>query len=80
MRPAVTSVRSPGRGSGKRVEPVPADAGMVTGTVVGVSDYRLIVASMVSRRGTQAISGLARGVGVHRVGRGARNFAIFTGA
>ena len=40
---------------------------MVTGAAVGASDHRLIVASMVSRRCTQAISDLACGSGAHRI-------------
>jgi hypothetical protein len=43
---------------------------MVTGAAAGASDHRLIVASMVSRRWTQAISDLA--YGMHRISRGTR--------
>jgi len=57
-----------GPGPGERASAVsrfPRMPGMVTGTVVGASDYRPVVASMVSRRGTQASPGLAGGVGAH---------------
>jgi hypothetical protein len=40
---------------------------MVTGAAVGASDHRLIAASMVSRRCTQAIPDLAYGTGIPRI-------------
>jgi hypothetical protein len=87
VRPYVPPVRSgaalcstgpvwcgPGRG-GERANAFsrsPLVPGMVTGAAVGASDHRLIVASMVSRRCTQAISDLACGTGLHRIDRVAR--------
>ena len=60
----------PGRAGRERANAFsrsPLVPGMVTGAAVGASDHRLIVASMVSRRCTQAISHLACGTGVHHV-------------
>jgi hypothetical protein len=64
----------PGRG-GERANAFsrsPLVPRMVTGAAVGARDHMLIVASMVSRRCTQAISDLACGTGLHRIDRVAR--------